>query len=177
MSQVAPEFNRERILRPYRFNLKYAKDLVSDIDDERLYYSPGPGLENHPGFTLGHLVTGSSLVAKYLGGSYDVPDGWDELFRRNGPGDPRLPVSDSADLPSKKELLEELERQHAVVEGLVLTLGADRFERPAEWRFGKYFPTSGDMLMFMCVTHEAMHLAQVAAWRRACGMESSLARL
>jgi hypothetical protein len=164
-------------LHAYGFNLKYAKDLVDDVTDEQLYHSPGPGLENHPGFTIGHLVIASALVAKYLGESYDVPQGWDEFFRRTGPGDPRLPASDSADLPSRNTLIRELERQHERVEDLVQEFDTMRFELPLEWRFDKYFPTVGDMLTFMCITHEAMHLAQVAAWRRACGLESSLARL
>ena len=120
MNRIRCAFNRDPVLRPYGFNLKYAKDLVSDVPDEQLYHSPGPGLENHPNFTLGHLVTGSALIAKYLGGTYDIPEGWDELFRRTGPGDPRLPVSKSPGLPAKETLLNELERQHAIVEDLIL---------------------------------------------------------
>ncbi len=177
MTHSVFKFNRDQILRPYRFNLNYAKDLVVDVTDDQLYYSPGPGLENHPGFTLGHLVTASAMVAEDLGESYDVPDVWDDLFRRNGPGDPRLPESKSINLPSKLMLLEELEHKHALVEDRVRMLDDDRFDRPVEWRFENYFPTVGDMLNFMCISHEAMHLAQVAAWRRACGLESSLARL
>lgn len=177
MSQTVTAFNREQVLRPYRFNLTYAADLVSDVSDDLLHHSPGPGLENHPGFTLGHLVTGSGLVAKYLGGEYDIPDGWDDLFRRKGPGDPRLPVSDAPNLPSRAQLMKELERQHGIVEELILSLDDNRFRQPVEWRFDHHFPTDGDMIMFMCVTHEAMHLAQVSAWRRAVGLESSLGRL
>ena len=177
MNRTASEFNRDQVLRPYRFNLTYAKDLVADVSADLLYHSPGPGLENHPGFTLGHLVTGSAMVADHLGGAYDIPEGWDEMFRRNGPGDPRLPEFSTTNLPSSEELLTELERQHAIVEALILKAPAERFERPVEWRFGSIFPTDGDMLTFMCVTHEAMHLAQVAAWRRAMGLPSSLGRL
>lgn len=177
MSQNSFAFNHEQILKPYRFNLAYAEDLVVDVPDNLLFHSPGPGLENHPGFTLGHLVTGSGLTARYLGGAYDIPDGWDERFRRKGPGDPRRPESDPIDAPSKDSLLAELKRQHGIVEELIVALDPSRFEEPCEWRLDGYFPTVGDMLSFMCVTHEAMHLAQVAAWRRAMNLESSLGRL
>jgi hypothetical protein len=177
MNPTRSEFNRDQVLRPYRFNLRYANDLVSDVSDDLLYHSPGPGLENHPGFALGHLVTGSAMVADHLGGDYDIPEGWDELFRRNGPGDPRLPDATSPNLPAKAALLDELGRQHGIVEQLILTVEADQFAQPVEWRFCRFFPTGGDMVAFMCVTHEAMHLAQVAAWRRACGLPSSLGRV
>ena len=36
-------------------------------------------------------------------------------------------------------------------------------------------PTLGDAVVFFAVSHEAMHLAQVAAWRRARGLPSALA--
>jgi hypothetical protein len=51
------------------------------------------------------------------------------------------------------------------------------FGRPVEWRFDNYYPSLADYLYFMCVTHEAMHLGQLAAWRRAAGLDSALARL
>ena len=170
-------FSKDQILKPYRFNLKYAYDLVSDVDDDQMYFTPSPGLENHPGFTLGHLVTGSVLVADDLGVDCSWPEGWDEFFLRKGPGDPRLPVSDAPNLPSKEVLLRELDEKHRIVEQSILALDDAKFAEPCKWRYESYFPTEGDMLMFMCVTHEAMHLAQVAAWRRAMGLPSSLARL
>jgi hypothetical protein len=177
MNQNISGFNRELVIRAYFFNLNYAKDLVDDLSDEQIYKSPGPGLENNPGFTLGHLVIASAMVADSLGKNYDVPLGWDEFFGRTGPGDPRLPISKSADLPSINTLVKELERQHGIVEDGIRQFDAKHFEQPVEWRFNRYFPTVGDMVAFMCITHEAMHLSQAAAWRRAYGFESSLARL
>ncbi len=171
------EFDREILLKSYRFNLKYAADLVADIEDDLLYSVPAPGLENTPGFTLGHLVTGSTLIAQDLGENCSLPQGWDDFFLRRGPGDPRLPTNDAPDLPGKAALLQELTDRHRIVEGRIEELDNDRFFEPCQWRFSNYYPTFGDMLIFMCVSHEAMHLAQLAAWRRAFGMESSLARL
>lgn len=114
MSEI---FNKDQILRPYRFNLKYAFDLVSDIDDKLMYQSP------------------------------------------------------------TADLLQYLQRSYQIVEKRILSLDNNKSAEPYEWRFTKHFSTVGDMLMFMCITHEAMHLAQVAAWRRSFGLESSLARL
>ncbi len=170
-------FSRGQILLGYRFGLKYAVNLVEDVPDELLHRSFGVGLENHPGFTLGHLTIAAALTAKYLGGPYNVPQGWDDLFRRTGPGDLRLPASDGSSLPPKDSLITELTRQHEIVEQRIRQLEYDHFEKPLKWRFDQHFPTLSDMLTFMCITHEAMHLGQVAAWRRAGGFESSLARL
>ncbi len=38
-------FNKDQLLNSYRFNLRYAHDLVSDLEEEQLYQTPRPGLE------------------------------------------------------------------------------------------------------------------------------------
>ena len=167
----------DSILSAYRFNLAYASELVADVEEELVYRSFGDGLENHPGFTLGHLVMASSLMVGHLGGEHDVPAGWEELFHRTGPGDPRRPQPGRVGMPSKAELLDTLRKKHAALEDIARSLPAARWQEPASWRFERHFPTSLDLLMFLCVNHEAMHLAQVSAWRRAAGLPSALARL
>jgi hypothetical protein len=165
------------LLKSYDFNLQYARLLVRDLSEEQMYHGLGPGLENYPAFTLGHLVIASALIAEDLGEPYSVPDGWDDYFRRKGPGDPRLPTSHKQGMPRKDELLSEFEGKHALVDRIVREISRESFERPIEWRFDNYFPTIGDYLSFMCITHEAMHLGQLAAWRRGTGLPSALAGL
>ena len=63
---------KEILIRSYQFNLKYAYKLVADIDDTLMTISPGKGLENHPAFTLGHLVTAAALTVKYLDGLFEL---------------------------------------------------------------------------------------------------------
>ena len=60
---------------------------------------------------------------------------------------------------------------------MIKNLEESRFTEPATWRFSAHMPTLGDLLYFMCVTHEAMHLGQLAAWRRAMDLPSALAKL
>ena len=86
---------KEILIRTYRFSLKYAYELVADLDDTMMSKSPGKGFENHPAFTLGHLVTAAALTVKYLGVPYELRPDWEDLFRRKGPGDPKLPDSNS----------------------------------------------------------------------------------
>ena len=174
---MSDAFQLEQLLRAYRFNLMYAENLVSDLDSNQMYQSFGNGLENSPAFTLGHLSTASALILKYLGAEYPFDATWDEQFRRKGPGDPRRPELDPGTGPSKEVLVTKLQQSHADVETILKGLPTVRFSEPVEWRFDRFFPTLSDLLTFMCISHEAMHLAQVAAWRRAAGLESSLGRL
>ena len=168
---------KETILHSYDFNLRYAKELVADIEEEMMTHSPVKGLENHPAFTLGHLISGAALTSKYLGGPYTMDPQWEALFRRKGPGDPRKPNPNAALYPSKAALLAALSHQHQLVEGLIRELHEARLQEAASWRYEQYFPTLGELLHFMCITHEAMHLGQLAGWRRAMDLPSALARL
>ncbi|HSH00068.1 MAG TPA: DinB family protein [candidate division Zixibacteria bacterium] len=177
MNQVSAIDPVGPILTAYAFNLKYAGQLVTDVPPDLLYRSYGPGTENHPAFTLGHLVIASALMAEYLGDAYDVPEGWDALFRRKGPGDPRRPDTGPAGAPSKQDLLSALTVRHQRVAEIVTGLSAEDLTRRSSWRFSDHFPRMIDLIQFMCVTHEAMHLAQAGAWRRVAGLDSALARL
>lgn len=165
------------LLNSYAFNLRYAKTLVEDVGDNLMTHSPAQGLENHPAFTIGHLVTAAALTVKYLGGPYEIPTAWENLFRRTGPGDPRLPDPDSARYPQKEVLLRALIEQHKRVEKLILSLEDEKLIKPTKWRFAEHLPTLGDLLYFMCISHESMHLGQLAGWRRAMGLPSALAQL
>ena len=167
----------ELVINQYDFNLRYAEALVADLEEKLMTSSPSMGLENHPAFTLGHLVSGSALMAEDLGGEFEMPQGWPELFLRKGPGDPRLPLPDRDAYPLKKELLTELDNQHEKVKVLLLGKRSEDLEQKFGWRFGQYMPTMGDLVLFMCVNHEAMHLGQLAAWRRAMGLPSALSTL
>lgn len=165
------------IIHQYDFNLRYAEALVADLSSAQMTQVPAKGFENHAAFTLGHLVSGSALTARNLGGVMEMRDGWRELFLRRGPGDPNLPTSDVERYPSKSELLSELSRQHELVKELLLKATPEVLEAPFKWRFSSYMPRFLDMLHFMCVNHEAMHLGQLAGWRRALGLPSALAEL
>jgi len=170
----------ESAIRLYAWNLKYAHVLVADLSQAQCTQSCGPGHENHPAWTIGHLVTGSDILAEDLGLERQSPDGWRELFERRGPGDPRLPTLERSAYPPMNVLLAEFERQHVRVENawramLAAAHSADSIlTAPLAWRFDDALPTLSDAVVFLAVSHEAMHLGQLAAWRRACGLPSAL---
>ena len=165
-------------LRSYAWNLLYAEALVADLSEEEWTSAGGAGLENHPAWIIGHLVSGADMLAASLGLERELSPEWRELFDRRGPGDPRLPHDAAGDYPSREELLAELRRQHDRVTTAWRDAAREgRLDAPLEWRFGKDLPTVGDMAVFMAVTHEVMHLGQIACWRRARGLPSALASL
>jgi hypothetical protein len=167
----------EYIIKQYHFNLEYARALVQDLTNDQMTVIPTNGLENHPAFTLGHLISGSALLAEDLGGEFEMPDKWADLFLRKGPGDPRKPDPDKSKYPSKHLLLRELEDQHNKVKNLLNNIDKKKLSENIKWRFSSYMPTLLDIIVFMCINHEAMHLGQLAAWRRAMGLNSALGTL
>ncbi|MFC2103685.1 DinB family protein [Bacteroidota bacterium] len=165
------------VINQYDFNLDYAKKLVEDLNYDQMTVIPSIGLDNHPAFTIGHLVSGSALLAEDLGAKFEMPDNWSELFLRNGPGDPRKPDTDKSKYPSKQLLINELEHQHNKVKELLENVVANKLNENIKWRFNGYMPTLLDIVTFMCINHEAMHLGQLAAWRRAMNLSSALGSL
>ena len=167
----------ETIIKQYDFNLAYAKALVHDLTDDQMTKTPSKGLENHPAFTLGHLISGSAMLAEDLGAKFEMPENWKDLFLRNGPGDERKPDPDNNKYPSKQLLLNELEAKHNKVKELLKIIDNVKLKEQVTWRFSSYMPTLLDIVVFMCINHEAMHLGQLAAWRRANELPSALAIL
>lgn len=165
----------ETIIKQYDFNLEYAKTLVNDLSEDQMTTIPSKGLGNHPAWTIGHLVSGSADLARDLGAEFKMPDKWNELFTRQGPGDPRKPDLDKKKYPSKQLLITELENQHNKVKVLLENIEESKLNEPLRWRFSNFMPTLGDLVAFMCINHESMHLGQLAAWRRAMGLDSALA--
>jgi hypothetical protein len=165
------------LLRQYAWNLAYAEALTRDVDAALWARSGGPGLENHPAWTLGHLVTGSALVAQDLGADPALPDGWRDLFERRGPDDPRRPDADATRYPPREALWAELARLHGAVTSAVRGARPEYLEKREAWRFDGYLPTNADALLFMLVAHENVHLGQLGCWRRRFGLPSAMAAL
>ena len=164
----------ELMERMLDFNLAYVTLLVEDVDDDQMAANPGPGVENHPAFTIGHLVMAAARTRTMLGDEMNVPEGWDVLFDRRGPSDRRLPVD--GPYPSKAELLAELSRQHELIKARLADATESQLADAVVWRLSDYLPTTRDAAAFMVISHASMHLGQLAAWRRAMGLPAALGR-
>ena len=165
------------LLRQYAWNLAYAHALTHDVDAAHWARAGGPGLENHPAWTLGHLVTGSALVAEDLGVDPALPPGWRDLFERRGPNDPRRPEEDATRYPTREDVWAELVRQHGLVTEALTASRPGNLDEPVAWRFDGYLPTNADALLFMLVAHENIHLGHLGCWRRHFGLPSAMAAM
>jgi len=164
------------LLNGFKLNMDYTMSLVADVDESHLTVQPN-GFTNHPAFTIGHLVTATALTAEALGHEYDVPEKWDSLFRRKGPGDPTMPSEVAEEYPSKAQLIEALQGKYDLVVELIEAADDEVFEELCHWKLERYMPTVGQVLYFQCLLHHSWHIGQLAEWRRMMGYDSALKRL
>ena len=151
----------------YGFNLAAAELLVKDVSAEQMAEQPG-GVINHPAWSLGHLVMAADGLGQMLGLESNVPEGWSETFKTGGE-----PSGDLSAYPDKEEILEALREHHARNTEAVKNIDASRFAEPNP-NEESYFPTLGDMIVFLMTGHEMDHLGQIAAWRRAMGLGAAI---
>lgn len=155
----------QHVVFTYGFNLNTAKRLVGDLTAEQMCQQAS-GVVNHPAWSLGHLAGASAMLLKTLGHDATLPEGWDDVFKTGG-----IPSGDASIFPSKDELIAALESLHERVAAAVETVAPATLAAPHPHEgMRKYFPTVGDMVVFLMTSHEMDHLGQLAAWRRAMGL-------
>ncbi len=155
----------QHVVFTYGFNLNVAKRLVGDLTPEQMCQQPH-GVVNHPAWSLGHLAGSSVGILKALGHEASLPAAWGDVFKTGG-----IPSADPSVYPAKEDLLATYEVLHAQVAAAVVAADAATLAQahPNEG-MRKYFPTVGDMIVFLMTAHEMDHLGQLAAWRRALGL-------
>jgi hypothetical protein len=152
----------DAILRLAADNVRYGEALVLDIEDSQMAQQPA-GIKNHPAWTLGHLAVSQDFILQLLETPSAIDQSWVRLFGSGG-----VPTDDRLNFPSKTELLNVLKSQHEKVAQVVKA----NFERRAAAAnpfppLVPRFPTVGDLVLHLLTTHEAVHLGQLSAWRRA----------
>lgn len=160
----------EREILLYDFMQMYATALVSDIDDSQFALQPFPGA-NHPAWIIGHLCVCEDSSARSLGARSVCPEGWYDLFE---PG--TTPQSDAqrSIYPSKEVLFEQLDRGHHALCDIVRTVDDAIWSEPNPIDvLRELLPTQADAVAHVMTTHPAMHCGQLAAWRRAMGLQTS----
>ncbi len=156
---------KDAILRSFAYNLHYVKRLLGDIPDERMSEQPFPAM-NHPTWIIGHLADTCDMMADWLDVARICPTGWNDLFDNRS-----QPQTDRSIYPDKAELTEVLERGHEAISAAFQTVSNDVLEKPLPRKSMRpLFPTVLDGVAFEMTNHEAIHLGQLSAWRRAMGM-------
>jgi uncharacterized damage-inducible protein DinB len=158
----------QHVLNTYAMNLKRAGMHVQDLSAEQMVQQPS-GVINHPAWTLGHLAATADNLAKALGLESTFPDAWRDACKTGG-----TPSGNAADFPAKEQLLEQLTAQHERVAAALAAADAELLAQPHPHpRARQVFPTIGDYAVALTTSHEANHLGQMAAWRRAMGLGSA----
>jgi hypothetical protein len=161
---------RDHLLNAYNLNANYAKALVTDIPDDRMLDQPH-GIRNHPTWQLGHLVVAAHMGHGVIGEGEPAPDGWMERF---APGSEPLCDGDCDDYPDKATLLAAYEHAHQLMAAALKDVADHRLGEPNTHAMPKLLPTVGDVVTHLMTNHEAMHLGQLSAWRKAAGLPSVL---
>lgn len=156
-------FERESVL--YQFILEYIQRLTADIDDDKLDWSPQPGVHS-AAWILSHLAICTDYALMNLGQKAALPREWHKRF---GPGSAELTAGEAR--PSKRELLEALAAGHARV--LEAVKGAKREElqgpQPVKVLDGTPIKTVEQLIAHLMTTHAAVHTGQLSFWRRCAG--------
>ncbi len=150
----------------FNFNLKYAHKLVNDLSEEQLQLQPMPGM-NTPLWILGHLAVATDYGLMIFGKEKQFSEDWHTGFSPMTP-----PGTAPSMIPSKAELLAALDKGHAAFEKLLKAEATpEKLAAPNPFDFLiEAFPTVGQLCSHMLTTHEAVHLGQISAWRRAAGL-------
>ncbi len=165
----APEMTVLQLAAPLvEQNLGYARRLVADLADNQLAAQPVAGLAmNHAAFVVGHLAWVCDVGATLLGEAAVIDPGWKELFSSTA-----TPLPDRAAYPTKEVLVIAFETAHSRLAGHAQAASPEVLQGPAPERFRTRFPTLAHILLHMLTNHEAVHLGQLSAWRRASGLPS-----
>jgi hypothetical protein len=149
-------------------NLGYARRLVADLSDEQLTKEPvSDCVLNHAAFVIGHLAWVCDFGATLLGENAAIDPNWREIFSSAA-----KPSVDRSVYPTKTILFKAYEDAHTRLASVALAATPEKLQELPPERFRSRFQTVAHFVLHMLTNHEAVHLGQLSAWRRACGLPS-----
>ncbi|MEM9296073.1 MAG: DinB family protein [Planctomycetota bacterium] len=161
-------FSVDALLKLHGFQGGYLEMLVDGTPAERACEMPA-GFGSHAVWQVGHIaVAGAAPRAMLTGEPPALPEGYGDLFGRDS-----QPKADAGLYPSLGAVFEAAaEARDGSATALVhATPEVLARPNPRTAFVERGLPTLGDMIGFMMTTHEGMHLGQLAAWRRAIGLD------
>ncbi len=156
----------ERECRICELMLSYAGRLLADVPDGQLTAQPVKGV-NPPVWILGHLIVTADNGLRRLGLPPLAPPGWREAF-----GQGSAPARGLAMAPTKQQLESALRAGYtALVAALRAADEAALAQRTHDSEFLRNSPlqSMADVLTHLATAHFAVHLGQLAYWRRCMG--------
>ncbi len=155
---------RQQILEAFCVNLMYGRDLLEATPENEFCTVPVAGM-NHPAWIAGHITLPHRRIATELGSPLEIPDGWVELFGRGSRPRPTPSL-----YPAKQVLIQAYLEGHKHLAAAFSAATSDQLSATnVRWK-PTMITTIGAMAVHAMTTHEALHLGQLSAWRRAMGM-------
>jgi hypothetical protein len=146
----------------------YAARLVADLSESDMVSQPVSGVVmNHPAWVFSHLSLYPPTLCAILRGAREgeFADPIKSPFGKDS-----KPVADAAAYLPKAALMAEYFAGHDELAGVLAGSDAAALARPIPLkRWEQRFPLVADGLVHLMLDHEAGHLGQISAWRRAGG--------
>jgi len=156
---------KDHVLRASVVNVEYAKKLVADIPEDKMCVQPAPGM-NHAAWVLGHIAFVFDSMIRVFDQKPAMSPEWLELFNVAS-----KPTDDRSRYPSKAALLEAYEKNYARIVEAIKAAPPEAFDREfPNPKLRPILPTVGVAMVHVLTTHQAGHLGQLSAWRRAQGL-------
>lgn len=156
---------KQGILAQFKQMGTYAEKLVADLSPQEMVAQPVSGVTmNHPAWVLSHLAAYSPVLTTMLRGQ--EPE--DPLTHRYGMQS--RPVDDLGEYPPKDALVAHfLTVRHQLAEVFDAAEEAHLGSPVLLERWKGRWPSIWHACVTLMTTHEAVHLGQLSAWRRAGG--------
>ena len=155
----------DAVIHNFGMCLDHLRRMLTDVDDAQMTVQPRPGM-NHPAWILGHLIHGFQDLGSDFGVPPWLPDDWADRFAYGS-----MPSADRAAHPSKAALLEMLDGGQARLVDALADLNDERLTAPLpDPNASGLFSTLGDVMIYALVSHTALHVGQLTAWRRAMAL-------
>lgn len=156
----------DAILGSWAKQRDYAARLVADLSDSDMVSQPVAGVVmNHPAWVFSHLSLYPPTLSAILRGAREgeFADPIKSPFGKDS-----KPVGEAGAYLPKAALMAQFFDGHDELAAVLAATDAAALARPIPLkRWEQRFPRVADALVHLMLDHEAGHLGQVSAWRRA----------
>ena len=124
---------------------------------------------NHPAWILGHLAFAQDRIPGLVGGTHLLDEDWAKVY-----GPRSRPLPDRSAYPSKAALIDALDQAHLRARDALVGVDLATLTAPLPIEAFRFImPTLADGVVHILTSHEAGHIGQLSAWRRAAGLPPS----
>lgn len=159
---------KSAIIQSLRVSQTALRGLVETIDPADYAATPktDKGLALNPAaWQLPHIAMSLSHTVAMLTGKQTISEDWLKRFAMGS-----VPSVHAEDYPTKEEALAAVDKSiDALIAALENATDAQLAAPTPVEQLRRVAPTIGDVVVFLGVTHTAMHAGQLMTWRRCMG--------